>query len=175
MSDEEIAEGETSALVTVTATLDAVTSAGLSIHLSFGGTATVDDYSVGGSQTIEIEPGKQTGETTLTFAPIDDALVEGEETIIVNGSSPGLTVSQATLTLLDDDFDPGDAQAELSVDIDRIAESARDTLVTVTLTLLHGFSFDELRTFEITLRGSGSAAAVDFAPHTAPPHKSPIK
>ena len=164
LSDEEIAEGETSALVTVTATLDAVTSAGLSIHLSFGGTATVDDYSVGGSQTIEIEPGKQTGETVLTFALIDDALVEDKETIIVNGSSPGLTVSQATLTLLDDDFDPGDAQAELSVDIDRIAESARDTLVTVTLTLLHGFSFDELRTFEITLRGSGSAAAVDFDP-----------
>ena len=164
LSDEDIAEGEASALVTVTATLDAVTSAGLSIHLSFGGTATADDYSVGGSQTIEIEPGKQTGETVLTFAPIDDALVEGEETIIVNGSSPGLTVSQATLILLDDDFDPGDAQAELSVDIDRIAESARDTLVTVTLTLLEGFTFDELRTFEVSVRGSGRNAAVDFAP-----------
>ena len=164
LSDEEIAEGEASALVTVTATLDAVTSAGLSIALSFGGTATADDYSVGGSQTIEVEAGKQTGETTLTFVPIDDALVEDEETIIVNGSSPGLTISQATLTLLDDDFDPGDAHAELSVDIDRIVESARDTLVTVTLTLLEGFSFDELQTFEITLRGSGAAAAVDFAP-----------
>ena len=164
LSDEEIAEGEASALVTVTATLDAVTSTGLSIHLSFGGTATADDYSVGGSQTIEVEPGKQTGETTLTFAPEDDALVEGEETIIFNGSSPGITVSQATIILLDDDFDPGDATGELSVDIARISESARDTLVSVTLTLENDFTFDEIRTFELTVRGSGEDAAVDFAP-----------
>ena len=164
LSDEEIAEGEASALVTVTATLDAVTSAGLSITLSFGGTATADDYSVGGSQTIEVEPGKQTGETTLTFAPEDDALVEGEETIIFNGSSPGITVSQATIIILDDDFNPGDATGELSVDIARISESARDTLVSVTLTLENDFTFDEIRTFELTVRGSGEDAAVDFAP-----------
>ena len=164
LSDKEIAEGEASALVTVTATLDAVTSSGLSITLSFGGTATAEDYSVGGVQVIEVEAGKQTGETVLTFAPVDDALVEGEETIIVNGSSPGLTVSQATLTLLDDDFDPGDVTAELSVDIARVAESARDTLVSVTLTLENDFTFDEIRTFELTVRGSGEDAAVDFAP-----------
>ena len=52
----------------------------------------------------------------------------------------------------------------MSVDIDRIAESARDTLVTVTLTLLEEFTFDELRTFEVSVRGSGRDAAVDFAP-----------
>ena len=164
LSNDEIAEGEASALITVTATLDAVTSAGLSITLSFGGTATADDYSVGGSQTIEVEPGKQTGETTLTFAPEDDALVEGEETIIFNGSSPGITVSQATIIILDDDFNPGDATGELSVDIARISESARDTLVSVTLTLENDFTFDEIRTFELTVRGSGEDAAVDFAP-----------
>ena len=164
LSDEEIEEGETSALVTVTATLDAITSADLSIALSFGGTATTDDYSVGGFQAIEVEAGKQTGTTVLTFAPIDDALVEGDETIIVNGASPGLTVSPATLILLDDDVDPGEAVGALSVDIDRVLESARDTLVTVTLTLEEDFTFDEIRTFEVTVRGTGNDAAVDFAP-----------
>jgi len=164
LSDEEIAEGETSALVTVTATLDAVTSGGLSIALSFGGTATPQDYSFGGNPTIEIQPGKTTGETVLTFAPIDDALVEGNETIIVNGASPGLTVSQATLILVDDDVAVGDAVGALSVDLDRVAESARDTLITVTLTLEDDFTFDEIRTFELQLRGTGNAAAVDFDP-----------
>ena len=164
LSDEEIAEDETSALVTVTATLDAVTSGGLSIALSLGGTATAEDYSVGGAQVIEIEPGKQSGETTLTFAPIDDALVEGNETIIFNGATPDLTVSQATLILLDDDLDAGDAVGALAVDIDRISESARDTLVTVSLTLEDDFTFDEIRTFELQLRGTGNAAAVDFQP-----------
>ena len=105
LSDEEIAEGETSALVTVTATLDAVTSAGLSIALSFGGTATAQDYDVGGEHVITIDAGKTIGQTVLTFVPVDDALVEGNETIIVNGSSPALVVSQAIITLIDDDAD----------------------------------------------------------------------
>ncbi len=164
LSDEEIAEGEPSALVTVTATLDAVTATDLSIALSLGGTATEQDYSVGGVQPITIDAGKNTGQTVLTFVPNDDALVEGEETIIVNGASPGLTVSQATLTLVDDDTAAGAAVGSLSVDIDRVAESARDTLVTVILTLEDGFTFDELRTFEVAVRGTGNDAAVDFAP-----------
>ena len=164
LSDDEIAEGQTSALVTVTATLDAVTSSGVSIALSLGGTASADDYSVGGAQLIEVEPGKTAGTTVLTFAPIDDARVEGNETIIVNGSAPGLTVSQATLTLTDDDTSAGEAAGALSVDLERVAESARDTLVTVTLTLDEGFTFDELRTFRVRVRGSGNEAAVDFAP-----------
>jgi hypothetical protein len=164
LSDDEIAEGETSALVTVTATLDAVTSAGVSIALSLGGTASADDYSVGGTQLIEVEPGKTAGTTVLTFAPIDDARVEGNETIIVNGSAPGLTVSRATLTLTDDDTSPGEAAGSLSVDIDRVVESAPNTVVAVTLTLDDDFTFDEIRTFRVSVRGSGNAAAVDFDP-----------
>ena len=164
LSDDEIAEGETSALVTVTATLDAVSPAGVSIALSLGGTASADDYSVGGAQLIEVEAGKNTGTTVLTFAPIADAFVEGNETIIVNGSSPGLTVSQATITLTDDNTPAGEAAAKLSVDLERVAESARDALVTVTLTLEEDFTFDEIRTFRVTVRGSGNEAAVDFAP-----------
>ena len=164
LSDDDIAEGEASALVTVTATLDAVTTTQLAITLSLGGTATAQDYDVGGVQPITIAAGQMTGETVLTFVPVDDALVEGDETIIINGASPGLTIAQATLTLIDDDASVGDAVGALSVDIDRIAESARDTLVTVTLTLAENFTFDELRTFEVAARGSGQEAAVDFAP-----------
>ena len=164
LSDEEIAEGEPSALVTVTATLDAVTATDRSIALSLGGTAVAADYTVGGTHAIQVKAGQITGQTVLTFAPIDDALVEGDETVIVNGASSGLTVAPATLTLVDDDVAPGDAVGSLSVDIDRIGESARDTLVAVTLTLEEGFTFDEILTFELTLRGSGNDAAVDFEP-----------
>ena len=164
LSDEDIAEGEASALVTVTATLDAVTTADLSIVLSLGGTASAQDYDVGGELTITIDAGEQTGQTVLTFVPVDDALVEGDETIIVNGVSPGLTIPQVTLTLIDDDAAVGDAVGALSVDIDRVAESARDTLITVTLTLEEGFTFDELRTFQVSVRSTGAAEAVDFAP-----------
>ena len=164
LSDEEIAEGEASALVTVTATLDAVTSAGLSIHLSFGGTATAQDYDVGGDHVITIDAGKTIGQTVLTFVPVDDALVEGNETIIVNGSSPALVVSQAIITLIDDDADLGEALAALSVDLEEIPESAQDTLVAVTLTLQEGFTFDQIRTFEVIVRGTGTEHAVDFEP-----------
>ena len=164
LSDDEIAEGDTAALVTVTATLDAVTSAGVTIVLSLGGTASAEDYDVGGDLSLTIDPGEDTGQTVLTFVPVDDALVEGTETIIVNGSSPGLDIPQATLNLIDDDTAIGEAVGDLSVDPERVAESARDTLVTVTLTLREGFAFDELRTFTVTLAGSGEEAAVDFEP-----------
>ena len=164
LDDDDIAEGEPSALITVTATLDAITTTDLSVALSLGGTATSQDYSVGGVQPITIDAGEITGQTVLTFAPIDDALVEGDETIIINGASQGLIVAEAVLTIVDDDADIEDAVGALSVDIDRVAESARDTLVTVTLTLEDGFTFDELRSFDIGVRGTGAAAAVDFAP-----------
>ena len=164
LDDDDIAEGEPSALITVTATLDAITTTELSVALSLGGTATSQDYSVGGVQPITIDAGEIAGQTVLTFAPIDDALVEGDETIIINGASQGLTVTEAVLTIIDDDADIEDAVGGLSVDIDRVAESARDTLVTVTLTLEDGFTFDELRSFDIGVRGTGAAAAVDFAP-----------
>ncbi|MYE05625.1 MAG: hypothetical protein F4Y04_00095, partial [Chloroflexi bacterium] len=97
LSDEEIAEGEPSALVTVTATLDAVTTTDLSITLSVGGTATADDYTVGGTLAIEVEAGQQTGQTTLTFAPLDDVVVEPTEPIQISGSAIGITVNGDTL------------------------------------------------------------------------------
>ena len=164
LDDDEIAEGEASAIVTVTATLDAVTTTEIHITLSLGGTATAQDYDVGGEHTITIDAGEARGQTVLTFVPLDDALVEGTETIIVNGSSPDLAVAQTTLNLIDDDTAVGEAVGTLSVDIDRVAESARDTLVTVALTLGEGFTFDEIRTFEVAVRGTGNDAAVDFTP-----------
>ncbi len=164
LDDQEIAEGEASAIVTVTATLDAVTTSEITISLSLGGTASAQDYDVGGEHTITIDAGEDRGQTVLTFVPLDDALVEGTETIIINGSAPDLVITQTTLNLLDDDTAVGEAVGTLSVDLDRIAESARDTLVTVTLTLEDDFTFDELRTFEVAVRGTGQDNAVDFAP-----------
>ena len=78
LSDEQIAEGETSA---------AGDGYRYPRRRDFGrpidrpvpgGTATADDYSVEGPRVIEIEPGEQIAKH-LNLAPIDDAL-EDEET-----------------------------------------------------------------------------------------------
>ena len=164
LSDQEIAEYEPVAAVAVIATLDAVTTTPRIISLSLAGTASARDYDVGGELAITVDPGDDTGQTLLTFVPIDDTLVEAEETIVVNGASPGLTVTPTVLTLVDDDTGGGEPIGNLSVDIDRLTESARDTLITVTLTLREGLTFDELRTFKVAVRESGQPDAVDFQP-----------
>ena len=164
LSDQEIAEYEPAAAVAVIARLDAVTTTPRIISLSLAGTASARDYEVGGELAITVDPGDDTGQTLLTFVPIDDPLVEGEETIVVNGASPGLTVTPTVLTLVDDDTGGGEPIGNLSVDIDRLTESARDTLITVTLTLREGLAFDELRTFNVAVRESGQPDAVDFQP-----------
>ena len=82
------------------------------------------DYTVNTALSSITIPANQTSATgTLELTPTDDSVVEGDETIIVSGTTTvGLDVSDASITLTDDDkstADPGDEDdkdsAELSI------------------------------------------------------------
>ena len=86
----------------VTATLDGGTTlnTATTITLSLLGTATGSgaDYTAVVPSEMTIAAGVATGTATLSITPTDDAIVEGEETIRVEGAS-GSTVSPAWITI----------------------------------------------------------------------------
>ncbi len=101
-SPTSIGEEDSATAVTVTATLSAAQTSATTITLSLAGTASSPaDYSVSGTQSISIAANATTGSTTLTITPVEDTVGEGDETIIIQGTATGLTVSSATVTLKD--------------------------------------------------------------------------
>ena len=79
------------------------------------------------------------GSGTFTVTPIDDEVVEGDETIVLSGTAGTLSVSDATITLTDDNGtttgDPNDKdKAEISISgpTGNISEGS-DARFTVTL------------------------------------------
>ena len=109
---------------TVTASLGGTTTrpSNTAVTLTLGGTAESSDYTVNtalGSITIPANTTSATG--TLELTPTDDAVVEGDETIIISGTTTvSLDVSDATITLNDHNGtttgDPNDKDsAELSI------------------------------------------------------------
>ena len=138
-------DGKTS--ITVTATLNGGTTRTEPTVVTIGtlsGTATKDtDYSVNTALTsITIAANASSGTGTLEISPTDDAVVEGDETIIVSGTTTtqvGLSVSDTTITLSDDNktttTPPDDKDtAELSIagPTLNVAEGS-DAVFTVTL------------------------------------------
>lgn len=78
---------------------DAVT-----VHFTFGGTATPNDDYVIPEQAVTIPAGETSA--TVTFAAIDDNLVEGDETVVVTlvaDAAYNISGGTTTLTIQDDD------------------------------------------------------------------------
>ena len=70
-----------------------------------GGTANApDDFADIGTVSVTIPQGQTKGTQTFNFTPADDNIDEGlGETVVLGGTTPGLTVGTATLTIADDD------------------------------------------------------------------------
>ncbi|WP_180903948.1 immunoglobulin-like domain-containing protein, partial [Flavobacterium chungangense] len=66
---------------TITATLSTATTTDTVVSLGFTGTASAGDYAASNT-TITIPAGQLTG--TITIDPTDDAVYEGNETVIVD-------------------------------------------------------------------------------------------
>ena len=128
VSPTSVGEDDAKTEFTVTASLGGTTTRPSETVVTIGtlsGTATKDtDYTVNtalGSITIPANTTSATG--TLELTPTDDAIVEGDETIVISGTTTvNLTVSDATITLTDDNgstTDPGEEDdkdsAELSI------------------------------------------------------------
>ncbi len=96
-----------SSTITVTATRAGTTGA-VDVALSTsGGTATDGtDFTAITWPTLTIPDGSTSRTATLIFAVLDDALIEGSESITISGTAAGLIVSDAVVTIIDDEL-PG--------------------------------------------------------------------
>ena len=105
VSPTSVGEDDGKTEFTVTASLGDSTTRPSStvVTLTLGGTAGSSDYTVNTSLTSITIPANTTSATgTLELTPADDAVVEGDETIIISGTTTvNLDVSDATITLND--------------------------------------------------------------------------
>ena len=102
---EAVDEGAGATTVAVTATLDAAprtSDTDVSVSVS-AGTASAGDFTAVPGFTLTIPAGDTEGTASFSLAPVNDAIDEDAETISVNGTVPGLTVTAATVTIADDD------------------------------------------------------------------------
>ncbi|MGE0083689.1 MAG: Calx-beta domain-containing protein [Desulfococcaceae bacterium] len=116
---------------TVTATLSAPSALTTTIDLVFTGTANATDYNKSGNQIV-IPAGQTTGAVNMTG--VDDAVFEGNETVIVQlGTlSAGITAgtsTSATAVLVDNDS----VSVSLGISTGTIAENTETATVTTYL------------------------------------------
>ena len=124
---------------TVTATLDGGTTlnADTTIAFSLLGAATGSgtDYSAEVPSDMTISPGVASGSATLSITPTDDRIVEGEETIrvegtiSVDGTASNLTASPAWITINDNDS----GELSISGSVTTASEGGDDASYTVSL------------------------------------------
>ena len=126
---------ENAGTATITATLSATSGLPVTVNLGYTGTATDPaDYTTTGD-SIVIPAGSLTG--TVTITSVDDALNEGDETVIVditvtNGTEVG--TEQETVTITDDDGAPTVTLSGGAA----IAENGGTATITATLSATSG-------------------------------------
>ena len=186
VNPSSVSEGEGATTVTVTAKTNGgitfLSDQTLSVKIS-GSTATEDtDYETVADLTITIAKGKTSGSTTFTLTPKNDKVVEGNETITLNGTlqsvsqqALGMVISQslvslasitptitpASLALTDDDT----AAISLSVNPSSVSESATATSVTVTAAIKDGVTLlsDQSITVSVGKSGDSATEGTDYA------------
>ena len=99
------ADGQTDVTVTATLVGASTLTTATTVSLSLSGTAAnPGDYAVTTAlASVTIPAGQSSGSGTLTLTPVSDEVVEGDETVVVDGAATGFTVSSATITITDDD------------------------------------------------------------------------
>ena len=169
-----VSEGAGAATVTVTAAFSNASTYGadtaVTVSVGAGGDGGTSggsafpgvDYAAVADFTITIPAGAGSGRGTFTLTPVDDTLIEGDETIGVAGASPGLTVNGAGVTLIDDDSAP---EIELSVDPSSVAEGGGATAVTVTAAFTNASTYGADTAVTVSVGGGGDTAeaGVDYA------------
>ena len=110
VSPHKVSEDAGTTDVSVTATLDGqvlATDTTVSLIISDASTATRDvDYAVEFTPLIQIPAGSKIGVTLLTLRPINDSVVEGDETIKLKGMISGLVGGEAEIVLSDPVVEP---------------------------------------------------------------------
>ena len=165
VDDSSVGEGDGATSITVTATVDGTTrfaeAKTVRVSVAGSGTAGAVDFAAVEAFDIEIAAGAASDTAGFTLTPTDDAVDETDETITVRGTSSGLTVNAATITLTDDDGAP--TSITLTVDDSSVGEGDGAATITVTATVDGTMRFAEATTVTVSVAGSGTATAVDFA------------
>ena len=137
---------------------DAVRPRAIPVRLSFAGSASLGDYSVGQQPAVvTIPPNQRFGTATLAFSPVDDRLLEGDETVELSGSTPGLSVvGSPVITIEDDETEP---QVVLGVTPKTIREDDEEaTQITVSAELDPNVALQDSATLvPLTLGGTATA------------------
>ena len=161
LDPSRVSEGAGATSVEVTATLDGSTrteDAVVTVSVG-GGTAAGEDYAAVSSFDVTIAATEGSGTGTFTLTPVDDTVAEGSETLEVSGTTTGLTVNAAELTLTDNDA--AATSVTLTVDPSRVAEGAGSTSVEVTATL-DGSARTEATVVTVSVE-DGTAVGEDYA------------
>ena len=153
--------------VTVTASTDGDTFADdrrVTVRIGAGGDPAVagTDYEPVSGFTITIAAGRTSASSSFTLTPSDDTVIEGDETLTVAGTSPGLVVHATAVTLAEDDH----TEIAMTVDPPQWNEGDGPTTVTLTLTS-QTVRFPYAKTVAVSVHESGVELAVDFAPVAA--------
>ena len=166
-SPSSVSEGDDPTQVTVTASTGGVIfkadrTVSVTVGKSGDGATSGTDYKAVAGLDITIEAGENSGTGKFTLSPLPDTLVEGSESIGVDGTTAGLTVTGTSVSLLDDDAAPA---VNLTASPSSVAEGADVTKVTVTATFSNKSTYGEATTVRVSVGGSGSATSgTDYAP-----------
>ena len=162
VSPDAVSEGAGRTRVTVTGTLnDAARTSATSVSVTVeDGTATAEtDFDTVSGFTLTIPAKATSGTATFTLTPTDDDVEEGAETLVVSGTTDGLTVDSATLEITDNDA--ASTRVALSVDPDAVSEGASEQTVTVTGTL-NGAARTSATSVNVSVGGGTATAGTDF-------------
>ena len=152
--------------VRVTARVDdGAPTTDVTVTLSLSGTAvsgTDADYTTGTLPTITIGMNEIEGSAVIVITPVNDRLIETNETITVDGATNAAgfnTVTSADITLTSEDM--ASDEITLSVDTPSLAETASSTNITVTAEVNDGARTSAVT---VTLSLSGTAlSGTDYA------------
>ena len=166
VSPDTVSEGDVDKDVTITATRTGTTGKA-TVAYSFQGTANADlanrDYAWGEEfPELSIADGATSGSITMKFrGTSDETDYEGPETIVVSGTAAGKTVSEALITVTDDDsYDSSGEDITFTFDTKTITEDDEATVINVTAN--RDGSQGEL-TVNVSVTGHTATEGVDYS------------
>ena len=153
VSPATISEGGEATEVTVTVRLRNDLTEPVNVTMAFSNNTNVNDndYAAGwkDGQIIAIAAGDMEGTATLVVTPTQDNLFEGDESIVVSGTSIGQKYQSASITLADDETKPSVALSVSSPSMVKEGESEQftvtadltgDTILSANITVTLNFS-----------------------------------
>ena len=154
--------------LTVTATLNraALTSAtDVSLSVTAGTATATTDYTAT-TATLTIAANAQSGTATLTLTPVNDTSIEPDETVTVEGTATGLTVSGAEVSILDAD-EPAVTLSFVGVSSNSIFAGEEDAKLPIGLKAVAAVAPTRdvlVRVHAVEREGNASVETGDFKP-----------